>query len=317
VVRRRDDRIIYSGLAGFAAGVALGVGGQFIYSNDDYRLGWRADDITVRPIGPGWTRTVVVRPNGVRVVTVRDANGFIVRRYRLLPCNQIVMLYNNQPSWWDEGDLYVDVAPVNVSIPMERYIVEPSTASIETIYETVTAPPVAQIDRSYTLNQVLFNEELRDYMPRIDLDTITFELGSAEVPLDQIDLLEGIGVALEEAISTNADEVYLIEGHTDATGTQELNLALSDQRAESVAEILTQYFEIPPENLVTQGFGEQFLKIPTEAPERQNRRVAIRRITPLLSTESDQIALNAEGDEIDEGFEDEYYEDDLGPGQGG
>ena len=41
-------------------------------------------------------------------------------------------------------------------------------------------------------------------------------------------------------------------------------------------------FGVPIENLVTQGYGKQFLKVETEAPERLNRRVAFRRITPLL-----------------------------------
>ena len=42
-------------------------------------------------------------------------------------------------------------------------------------------------------------------------------------------------------------------------------------------------FAIPPENLVTQGYGERYLKIRTEERERENRRVAIRRITPLVT----------------------------------
>jgi hypothetical protein len=50
-----------------------------------------------------------------------------------------------------------------------------------------------------------------------------------------------------------------------------------------VAAVLTQNFGIPPENLTTQGYGEQFLKIPTQAPERRNRGVSVRRITSLLS----------------------------------
>jgi outer membrane protein OmpA-like peptidoglycan-associated protein len=33
---------------------------------------------------------------------------------------------------------------------------------------------------------------------------------------------------------------------------------------------------------VTQGYGEQQLKVRTSGPERENRRVAVRRITPLL-----------------------------------
>jgi OmpA-OmpF porin, OOP family len=40
---------------------------------------------------------------------------------------------------------------------------------------------------------------------------------------------------------------------------------------------------VPPENLTTQGYGEQHLKVPTDGPERANRRVTARRITPLLS----------------------------------
>jgi len=38
-----------------------------------------------------------------------------------------------------------------------------------------------------------------------------------------------------------------------------------------------------PENLVTQGYGERFLKVKTEAAEPLNRRVTIKRITPLIS----------------------------------
>ena len=52
-----------------------------------------------------------------------------------------------------------------------------------------------------------------------------------------------------------------MEGHTDAVGSDEDNLPLSDRRAETVATILTQRFQIPAENLTTQGYGEQYLKV--------------------------------------------------------
>ena len=76
--------------------------------------------------------------------------------------------------------------------------------------------------------------------------------------------------------------MFLIEGHTDAVGNDTDNLSLSDRRAEAVAELLTSQFQVPAENLTSQGYGEQYLKIPTQEPERQNRRVTVRRITPLL-----------------------------------
>ena len=84
-------------------------------------------------------------------------------------------------------------------------------------------------------------------------------------------------------LDENPGEVFLIEGHTDAVGSDAANLSLSDRRAETVARALTDVFEIPPENLVTQGYGEAYLKVKTEEPNRTNRRVAVRRITPLVA----------------------------------
>ena len=89
--------------------------------------------------------------------------------------------------------------------------------------------------------------------------------------------------AIKQAIGRNPAEIFLVEGHTDAIGSDDDNLSLSDRRAETVAITLTQRFGVPAENLTTQGYGEQYLKVPTQAAERQNRRVTLRRITPLLT----------------------------------
>ena len=50
-----------------------------------------------------------------------------------------------------------------------------------------------------------------------------------------------------------------------------------------MAEILTTNFNIPPENLVTQGYGEQHLRVQTDGPSRENRRVQVRNITGLMA----------------------------------
>ena len=81
----------------------------------------------------------------------------------------------------------------------------------------------------------------------------------------------------------NPDEVFLIEGHTDAVGTEAANMKLSEERAEAVRQALLQYFNISESNLATVGRGELYLKIPTDQPEAENRRVSVRRITPLLA----------------------------------
>jgi len=145
---------------------------------------------------------------------------------------------------------------------------------------------VQRLDRRYTLDEVLRNEQVRAYSPRIDLDTITFDFGSATIGVEQMQTLVSLGQALEEIVAENPEEVYLIEGHTDAVGSDYDNLILSDKRAEAVAVALSQNFDIPPENLVTEGYGEQYLKIDTDGPERRNRRATVRRLTDLLQAEA-------------------------------
>lgn len=140
-----------------------------------------------------------------------------------------------------------------------------------------------RVQRLYSVDEVRRSARVRDIARRVDLDTITFEFGKDNVPDDEITRLEGVAKAMERLLSDNPAESFLIEGHTDAVGSDVANLALSDRRAESVAEALTNVFGIPPENLVTQGYGEQYLKVRTQKPERENRRVAIRRITPLVA----------------------------------
>ena len=122
-------------------------------------------------------------------------------------------------------------------------------------------------------------------MHYVNLD-IELDTGSWQLTPDQVDRLSAIAEALNRAIARNPREVYLIEGHTDAVGNDVDNLSLSDRRAEAVAVALTEQFQVPAENLVTQGYGKQGLVIQTNAPERANRRVAIRRITPLIDPQA-------------------------------
>ena len=170
-----------------------------------------------------------------------------------------------------------------VRIPRERYIVEAERASAADIMAALIAPPVDRIERRYSLDEIRYSPSLRERMPRVDLDTVNFESGAWEVTPDQMERLAPIAQAIRAAVQRNPAEVFLIEGHTDAVGSDVDNLSLSDRRAESVAIALTQQFQVPAENLTTQGYGAQFLKIPTQAAERQNRRVTVRRITPLLA----------------------------------
>lgn len=230
------------------------------------------------------TFTISVRPGGVQIVTVTDSDGRLIRRARRdARGREVVIIDNRSRGPRRAGGFFVQLPPPVIRIPRERYIVEANDADETLIYETLIAPPVERIERGYTLDEVRYSPQLRDRMRRVDVDSVTFDTGSWDVTQDQVSRLAPIADAIRRAIERNPNEVFLIEGHTDAVGPDIDNLSLSDRRAESVANLLTEEFGIPPENLTTQGYGEEYLKIPTDGPERQNRRVTVRRITPLLT----------------------------------
>ena len=265
-------------------------GGQTIIRHSEVdRFRYGAQDVRMERHGND-TVTIVIRPDGDRVVTTLDENGFLLRRSRILTDGREIIIIDNRPRpgrgyrpGVGYGGFFVDLPPPVIRIPRDRYIVETETATPMLLYETLLAPPVEVIDRPYSLDEIRYSAPLRDRMPRIDLDTVTFNSGSWELSPDQIEQLADIAASLNRAIQANPREVFLIEGYTDAVGSDIDNLSLSDRRAESVAIVLTQQFGVPAENLSTQGYGKQYLKVPTDGPERANRRVTVRRITPLLT----------------------------------
>ncbi len=267
-------------------------GQEFVRHDEADRFRFGARDVQVQQVG-NENRTVVIRPDGSQIITVTDRDGRLIRRIRRDPSGREIIIIDNgfgpPPGAPGYGGYYVDLPPPVIRIPRDRYIVDAQYAAPELIYQTLMAPPVDRIERRYTLDEIRYSPGLRERMPSIDLDTINFDTGSWAITTDQADKLSVIAQGLNDAISRNPREVFLIEGHTDATGNDTDNLSLSDRRAESVAELLTSQFQVPAENLTSQGYGSQYLKIPTQGPERANRRVTIRRITPLLTGQSQVV----------------------------
>jgi outer membrane protein OmpA-like peptidoglycan-associated protein len=259
-------------------------GGQaYVRHNEMERFRYGARDIQTQTVG-GETRTVVIRPDGTQVITVMGRDGQLLRRIRRDERGREVIIIDN--SYRDPravGGFYVALPPPTIRIPYNRYIVDAEEAEPEVIYDTLMAPPVDRIERRYTLDEIRYSPTVRQRMPSIDVNTINFETGSWEIPPDQAAKLQVIADGLNRAIQQNPRAVFLIEGHTDAVGNDVDNLSLSDRRAESAATLLTQQFNVPAENLTSQGYGEQYLKEQTDGPSAVNRRVTIRNITPLLN----------------------------------
>jgi outer membrane protein OmpA-like peptidoglycan-associated protein len=266
-------------------------GRAIIRHNDADRFRWQAQDVRIERRGAD-TITVFERRDGSRVYSVNDESGRLLRRYRRLPDGREIIIIDNRYSGPPMPfGYFVDLPPPVIRIPREHYIVDAEYAQPDDIYDALWAAPVDYIQRPYTLDEIRYSFPLRERMRSVDLNTVTFDTGSWEVSPDQVDRLVVIADGMNRAIAANPSEVFLIEGHTDAVGSEIDNLSLSDRRAESVALVLSQQFGVPAENLTTQGYGDQYLKVPTPGPERANRRVTVRRITPLLTGQNQAIPL--------------------------
>ena len=252
------------------------------------RLERGARDSYVEELPDDFSRYTIVKDDGTRIVTIRNSYGDIVRRSRITRNNREIVLYYVPESdygrlrsgYYDAG---ADLPPLRLDIPADQYILDAQYARPDDYYAYLDAPPVEPVERIYSIDEVVHSARIRDKVRRIDLDTITFDTGSAEIGEDQVNHLQALGDAINRILKQNPAETFLIEGHTDAVGSDESNLVLSDERAQSVAEALTSVFDIPAENLTTQGYGERYLKVDVQGANRENRRVAVRRITPLVA----------------------------------
>ncbi|MFW8604890.1 OmpA family protein [Rhizobium beringeri] len=232
-------------------------------------------------------RETITRPEGYRIVTIRNRYGDIIQRSRVDARGREDVLYYSQDLYDDPDRDYfedpgADLPPMRLRVPLSDYIIDTRSDPNRDYYEFLSEPPVEPVERVYSLDEVKYSARIRDKVRRIDLDTITFATGSADIPMTQARTLRKVADAISQVLEKDPSETFLIEGHTDAVGSDQSNLLLSDQRAESVANVLSDVYGIAPENLATQGYGEQYLKVNTSAPEQENRRVTIRRVTALV-----------------------------------
>jgi outer membrane protein OmpA-like peptidoglycan-associated protein len=265
VVANSGDRVV----------VDRGNGDLTVWKDDNANL--RAPGVveTTQRYGDGSTLTTLERPDGSRIVTVRDATGRVLRRDRINRDGSGVTLI-------DDTRVYEPVVVSQLPRPRARELRLMDNADPAFIRALLDQSEQPGIGRTFSLDQVRRYAEVRSLAPELSGRPITFTSGSAALkPEDAGNLVQLAGV-MNDLIAANPAEVFLIEGHTDAVGSAAFNLALSDRRAETVALALTEYFGVPAENLVIQGYGERFLKVPVATDEPANRRVAARRITWLV-----------------------------------
>ena len=288
--KRDIAKMLLAGAAGFAVGkmlsndreVALNTGDRVVVTlpdgsqqviKDDNALLYRpGSNVQTETFQDGSTRTTVLREDGSRVVTIRDADMNTLRRTLIRADGSETQLIDDTTA----EPVRVSTLPAPPPVEVIRRPLDEDALREALRRETA-------VDRRFSLGQVRDIPEVRALVAPVNVPEVTFDTGSAAITPDQARQLATLGKVIRDSIDQNPHEIYMIEGYTDAIGSNAANLALSDRRAESVALALTEYFQVPPENMVVQGYGEQFLLVPTEEAERQNRRVAVRRITQLLA----------------------------------
>ena len=101
-----------------------------------------------------------------------------------------------------------------------------------------------------------------------------FDYDSADLRRDALDEMQKLG----ELIQRNPKAVFRIEGHTDAIGSREYNLVLSQRRADNMKQWLVANLHIDPSRIETVGLGPDKLIIPADRSieeQQPNRRVEI------------------------------------------
>lgn len=133
--------------------------------------------------------------------------------------------------------------------------------------------------RGRTQNSVINTENRRLVL------YIPFDSGSANPKPEAKAILYDLGVALRQILANpeSKNAAFLIEGHSDATGSADQNLVLSEQRADRVRQVLTDNFGVPRQRLAIMPYGQTrpLSRGSKPSDHARNRRVEVVRIPDM------------------------------------
>lgn len=135
-----------------------------------------------------------------------------------------------------------------------------------------------EFNRKYLEVQTLFRtDEAEVYKQRnqlvIRLKAMQFPVGTAVISPENFALLGKV----QRAIQTFEGPSVVVEGHTDSTGSDEVNQVLSTQRAEAVSAYLVANKTIPSDKIDARGYGASRPLASNATPEGRaiNRRIDV------------------------------------------
>ena len=107
----------------------------------------------------------------------------------------------------------------------------------------------------------------------ITFNTIQFTFGSAQITPESSETLRNLGNALNRELVDQKS--FLIEGHTDAAGSPEVNTALSRRRADAVRDYLVHEMGVSQSRLQAVGKGSSDPANSADPYAAENRRVVV------------------------------------------
>jgi outer membrane protein OmpA-like peptidoglycan-associated protein len=163
---------------------------------------------------------------------------------------------------------------------------KPKTTATRSLTRSL-AKPVASADEQFLealptrgirieLRQKLDEIVDRQDLPRVDIE-IGFDFDSAQIRQSSIPDVDELGKALSSAALNGSR--FALNGHTDASGSDEYNQSLSERRAAAVRAYLIEKFAIDNDRLIAIGYGEERLKNGTDPLAPENRRVEVINLT--------------------------------------
>ena len=151
-------------------------------------------------------------------------------------------------------------APVTAT-PVETPVETPVTLEDEGTPRAVDAAPASDIAASL------------DAVGSAVLDDLVFASGAATLADGDYPSLAAVAAWLQ----AHPDGTIALVGHTDASGSLAANTALSERRAEAVAEVLVDRFAVDPARVQAKGVGFLAPRATnqTEEGRQKNRRVEV------------------------------------------
>jgi outer membrane protein OmpA-like peptidoglycan-associated protein len=137
---------------------------------------------------------------------------------------------------------------------------------------------VIQGDDFFRIEEVFFMEGEREINrvvepieSKIAFKSLEFENGKAEI----LDFMHGDLNKLGDFLTDHPEEKLVISGHTDSSGNEELNLQLSQARADAIKTYLIDHFKTDASRITAIGYGSSnpIVEETTDEHKRLNRRV--------------------------------------------